>query len=92
MQPHRGHGYLSLVNAVCCHVEVFATGPSLVLRSDTECDVSECDREGGVRGRYDPNTGPSATGKKLKLTVSYITLTLFLLEASKAIFFFTATL
>jgi hypothetical protein len=37
--------WLSLVNAVCCHVQVSATGWSLVQGSPTECDVSECDRE-----------------------------------------------
>ena len=28
--------------AVCCQVEVFATGRSLVHRSDTDCGVSLC--------------------------------------------------
>jgi hypothetical protein len=36
---------LSLVSAVCCQVEVSASGSSLVQRSPTECDVSECDLE-----------------------------------------------
>ena len=36
---------LSLVIDVCCQVEVSATGRSLVKRSPTECDVSECDSE-----------------------------------------------
>jgi hypothetical protein len=39
------HGYLSLVSAVCCHVEVFATGRSLFQRGATVCGVSECDFE-----------------------------------------------
>jgi hypothetical protein len=30
------HGYLSLVNIVCCQVQVFAMGRSLVQRSLTE--------------------------------------------------------
>jgi hypothetical protein len=38
----RGHGCLSLVD-VCCQVEVFAAGRSVVQRSPTECGVSECD-------------------------------------------------
>jgi hypothetical protein len=33
---------VSLVGVVCCQVEVFATGRSLVQRSPTDCDVSLC--------------------------------------------------
>jgi hypothetical protein len=44
-ESRRGHGCMSLVSAVCCQVEVSATGWSLVQRSRTECGVSECDRE-----------------------------------------------
>ena len=40
-----GQGRLSVVSVVCCQVEVFATGWSLVQRSPTECDVSVCDLE-----------------------------------------------
>jgi hypothetical protein len=41
-----GHGCLSIVSAVCCQVEVSATGWSLVQRSPTECGVSiNCDSE-----------------------------------------------
>ena len=36
---------MSVVSAVCCQVEVCASGRSLVQRSPTECVVSECDRE-----------------------------------------------
>jgi hypothetical protein len=36
-ESHRGHGCLSLVNVVCCQVEVSATDRSLVQRSGTEC-------------------------------------------------------
>jgi hypothetical protein len=35
----RGHGYPSLVNALCCRVEVSATGRSLVQSSPIECGV-----------------------------------------------------
>ena len=42
---HRGRGYLSVVNVVCCQVEVSAFGWSLVQRNPTEYYVSECDRE-----------------------------------------------
>jgi len=34
-----------VVSVVICQVEVCATGQSLVLRSSTECGVSECDFE-----------------------------------------------
>jgi hypothetical protein len=55
-KSHRGHGCPSVVNVVCCQVEVSATGWSLVQRSPTDCDVSECDREAstkrGVPGPY----------------------------------------
>jgi hypothetical protein len=40
-----GHGCLSVVSVVSCQVEVSATAWSLVQRSHTDCDVSECDRE-----------------------------------------------
>jgi hypothetical protein len=40
----RWHGCISVVGVVCCQVEVSATGRSLVLRSPTECGVSECDQ------------------------------------------------
>jgi len=42
------HAYLSLVIVVFCQVEVFASGLSLVQRSPTDCDVSECDREASM--------------------------------------------
>ena len=38
--PARRHGCLSLVSAVCCQVEVSASGRSLVQRSPTERGVS----------------------------------------------------
>ena len=36
---------MSVVSVVCCQVEVYATGRSLVQRSPTDCGVSECDLE-----------------------------------------------
>jgi hypothetical protein len=36
-ESRRGYGCLSLVNVVCCQVEVFATDRFLVQRSPTEC-------------------------------------------------------
>ena len=41
-ESHRGHGYLSIVSVVCCHVEVSATSWSLVQRSPTDCAASLC--------------------------------------------------
>ena len=38
-----GLWHLSLASIMCCQVEVFATGHSLVQRSPTECGVSECE-------------------------------------------------
>jgi hypothetical protein len=34
--------FLSSVSVVCCYVQVFATGCSLVQRSPNECGASEC--------------------------------------------------
>ena len=39
------------MTVACGKVEVSATGWSLVQKSPTECDVSECDREVSVMGR-----------------------------------------
>jgi hypothetical protein len=40
----RGHGCLSLVRVVCCQVVIPTMGRSLVQRSPTEYEVSECDQ------------------------------------------------
>jgi hypothetical protein len=58
------HGCLSLVSAVCCQVEVSASGRSLIQRSPTECDVSECDREASIMRRPWPTGGRYAKVKK----------------------------
>ena len=43
-ESHRGMD-MSVVSAVCCQVEVSATGRSLVQRSPTDCVcVTECDK------------------------------------------------
>jgi hypothetical protein len=42
------HECLPLLNVAYCHVEVSATGRSLVKRTPTECGVSECDREASI--------------------------------------------
>jgi hypothetical protein len=39
-ESHRGHGYLSVVNVVCCQVDVSVTSWSLVQRSPTDCAAS----------------------------------------------------
>jgi hypothetical protein len=39
-ESRRPHECLSLVNIVCCHVEVSSTGRSLVQGSPTDCDAS----------------------------------------------------
>ena len=41
-ESRRGQGCLSLVNAFCCHVEVSATGRSLVQRRPTDSGVLLC--------------------------------------------------
>jgi len=40
--------WMSLMSAVCCQVAVSASGWSLVQRSPTECDMSECDRVASI--------------------------------------------
>jgi len=47
-ESRRGIGCLSIVNVVCCRVEVCANGRSLVRRSPTESGVSDCDREASI--------------------------------------------
>jgi len=48
---------LSLVSVECCHVEVSASGCSLVQKSSTERGVSECDREASIMRRPWPTRG-----------------------------------
>jgi hypothetical protein len=48
-ESHWRQGRLSLVNVLCCKVEVSASVRSLVERIPTECGVSECDREAWTR-------------------------------------------
>ena len=38
----RGHGCVSVLSVVCCQVEVYATGRSLIQRSPTDCGASLC--------------------------------------------------
>ena len=53
----RGHGCLSFVSVVCCHIEISVSGWSLVLRIPAECGVSECDLEASTMWRSWPNRG-----------------------------------
>jgi hypothetical protein len=55
-------GCLFLVIAVCCQVEISASGRSLVQRSTIEWGVSECDREASTTRRLWPTRGCRATG------------------------------
>jgi hypothetical protein len=48
---------LSLVNAVCCHVEISATGRSPVQRIPTECGASECDGGTSTTWQHWPTRG-----------------------------------
>jgi hypothetical protein len=58
---------VSLVDVVCCQVEVSASGRSLMQMSPTGCGVSECDRETSImRRRPWPTRGCGALGKKIK--------------------------
>ena len=58
----RRREWTSVVNVVCCQVEVTATGRSLVQRSPTDCAVAECDR--------DPTRGQSRLGGKKKINAA----------------------
>ena len=53
-ESHRRHGCLSVLSAVCCQVEVSASGWSLAQRSPTNLGVSEGDREFSITKRPCP--------------------------------------
>ena len=57
--------WMSLVSVLCCHVEVSASGWSLVQRHPTECGVSECDREASIM-RRSWHTGGCRAMKKIQ--------------------------
>jgi len=63
---------LSLVNVVCCQVQVCVSGQSLIQRSPTECGVSECDCEASIMGRPWPTGGLSLHGGETKLVQQII--------------------
>jgi hypothetical protein len=59
---------LSLVNAVCCQVEVSATGLSPVQRSPTDCGVSLCViSKPQLRGGPGTRSAVKPRGKKCRL-------------------------
>jgi hypothetical protein len=58
------HACLSLVDAVCCLVEVSATGRSLAQGSHTDCSVFACDSEASKMGRSWLTRGCRITKKK----------------------------
>jgi len=62
-----GGSEVCLVSVVCCQVEVSAPSSSLVQRSPTEFDVSECDREASTIWRPWPNRSCPAIKKNLTL-------------------------
>ena len=66
-ESHRGYGCLSLVSVVCCQVEVWASGWSLVQRSPTECGV--CNHEAPIMWRPWPTGGFWAMKKMLFVIV-----------------------
>jgi hypothetical protein len=49
-------------DTVCCQVDDFASGRSLVQRGPTECGVSECDREASIIRGHWSTRGYSAMG------------------------------
>ena len=58
-----GGMHVSVVSVVCCQIEVYATGRSLVQRNPTAYGVSECDREISTM-RFRPTRAVELQGKK----------------------------
>jgi hypothetical protein len=54
LNPTGRYGSVSIVNVVCCQVDISATCRSPVQRCLTECGVSECDREAWIMRRPCP--------------------------------------
>ena len=63
-ESHWVHGGLSLMNIVCCQVQVSASGWSPFQRSLIECGVSEGDREASTLQRPCPIRGCRNMGEK----------------------------
>ena len=60
---------LSFVIVVCCQVDVYRLDWSLLQRSPTECDVSECDREASIMRRPCPTRGCCAMEKNVVIEI-----------------------
>jgi hypothetical protein len=61
-----GNGCLSVVNVVCCLVEVPAAVRSLVQRNSTESEMSECDRETSTMRRPRPTKAHEPRNKYIE--------------------------
>jgi len=53
--------WMSVVSVVCCQIEVYASGLTLVQKSPTACGVSDCDHEASIMRRLRP-TGEGGRG------------------------------
>ena len=62
-ESRREHGCLSVESVVCCQVEVYASGWSLVQGSPTDCGVSECDLETSTLRKPKSTRGCRSMGK-----------------------------
>jgi hypothetical protein len=63
--PVHDHGCLSLLSAVFCQVEVSAaSGLSLLQRTPTECDVSDCDSKASLIRKHWPTRADVPWEKK----------------------------
>jgi hypothetical protein len=65
---------MSVVNVVCCQVEVSVTDRSLVQRSPVECGVSACDRESAIIRMPDPLGAVVSLVKQDRLCTYKVTL------------------
>ena len=76
---------MSVVNVVCCQVEVSVTDRSLVQRSPVECGVSARDRESSIIWRPDPLRAVVSLVKQnrqytYKVTLRSVRTTIFAVE------------
>jgi hypothetical protein len=76
---------MSVVNVVCCQVEVSVTDRSLVQRSPVKCGVSARDRESSIIRRPDPLQAVVSLVKQnrqctYKVTLRSVRATIFAVE------------
>jgi hypothetical protein len=73
LESHWGHGCLSVVNVVCCQVEVSATSWSLVQRNPPDCSVSLCviqkTRESGGPGPLGAVAPPQKKSGNMRICI-----------------------